>query len=126
MINLITIEKTILLYRPTNKEIDKMKDNAMIVMNKEAFPYVPKVFPESIRLDPIFQKFISKYCIVPLVIPVLTCKMCYETLARGIKRGKGMVHAKKYKEGAIVTDRGSILGAGYTTFGQHHGDTQDK
>ena len=45
---------------------------------------------------------------------------------RGIKKGKMMAREKKCAEGAIVTDKKNIVGAGYTTYGQHHGTSHDK
>ena len=52
--------------------------------------------------------------------------MCHDILTRGIKKGKTMAREKKCAEGAIVTDKRKIVGAGYTTYGQHHGTSHDK
>ena len=37
-----------------------------------------------------------------------------------------MARGNKCSEGAIVTDKRTILGSGYTTYGQYHGETHDK
>ena len=45
---------------------------------------------------------------------------------RGIKKGKRMARENRGAEGAIVTDKKIIAGSGYTTYGQHHGTSNDK
>ena len=107
------MENTILISTPTEKEIDEMEEKDMIAMNEKAFPYVPKMFPEMIGSKQAFEKYISKYCIVSLVTPANSCRMCQEVVARG--RNKTASTGGKHKEGAIVTDKLNILGAGFTT-----------
>ena len=45
---------------------------------------------------------------------------------RCIKKGKTMARENRCAEGAIVTDKKTIAGSGYTTYGQHHGTSHDK
>ena len=49
--------------------------------------------------------------------------MCQEVIARALKRYKQASTGGKYKEGAIQTDKLKILWAGFTTYGNHLGDT---
>ena len=103
------MENTILISTPTDKEIDKMDEKDMIVMNEEAFPYVSNMFPAMIGPKQAFEECISTHCIVPLAIPTNSCKMCQEVIARALKRYKQASTGGKYKEGAIQTDKHKIL-----------------
>ena len=120
------MENTILCARPSNQEMDNLSNQDMIRLNKAALPYVAQIFPENVRQETRFLYYISDYCVVPLDIPEITCKMCHEVLTRGIKKGNNLAREKKCPEGAIVTDKNVVLGAGYTTYQQHHGGTHDK
>ena len=120
------MNKTILLSKPSNEELEKLTHEAMIDLNKAAFPYVVRIFPESVLSENLFINYIEKYCVVPLKIANVMCRKCHDTLVRGIKKEMTSAREKKCAEGAIITDSNNILGASYTTYGKHHRGIHDK
>ena len=120
------METTILTSRPSHLELDKLTNDEIIRLNEDAFQYVHNIFPENVRTNSLFRTYITTFCVLPLEISHVTCRICQEILARGVKKGHVWSREKKCDEGAIITNKNTILGSSYTTYAQHHGGFHDK